>query len=415
MLTAGSPVIDLLYLDGTETQVMIRKNGSRLMTSLGKCDVIPDDLLLEQLNVQPGGRVGLANGMSYAVLSVANQTIDTAALQKIVQLINQGATVWFRKAPETADASYLNELGANRPAGIYTVGKGKIILGDMPVKEMFARIGLTSAFAYTPDDGQPFLDYNQRKEGDTDIFFVANWKDSLHRAECEFRVEDKQPEFWDPVNGQISPCTQYQAEGGITRLRLELPPYGSTFVVFRKKSEGGRSQQLPLTAVPDKQSVITTTTTGPWHIEFQPERKDEPKFEITSPALFLWNESAEARVKSFSGTASYQTVFEVNPNPKIENWKYILDLGIVHDLAEVIVNGTTAGVVWTAPFGADLTKLLKPGKNTLEIRVVNTWHNWRLANKFVAGAHPWEKFGLSLPPAPAGLVGPVTLNSYPPA
>ena len=73
------------------------------------------------------------------------------------------------------------------------------------------------------------------------------------------------------------------------------------------------------------------------------------------------------------------------------------------------MNGKPAGVLWCAPYRINISTLIKDGANDLEVRVTNTWHNWRLAAQFTAGNHPWEKKGLSLPPAPAGLLGPVTL------
>lgn len=424
MLTAGRPVVDLLYVDGPETQTMIQQNESRILTSLGKCDVVPEDLLVSQLNALPGGRVGLANGASYAVLAVANADIGPETLQKIVRLVGEGATVWFRTVPRQSSgwngypgsdktlADCLKELGTDKPSGIYQVGKGRVVLGDMSVEKMLALAGLPAAFAYTPDDGQPFLDYIQRQDGDTDIFFVANWKEAGHRAVCAFRTGDRQPELWNPVTGQIESCPLYQVDKGVVRLSLELPAYGSMFVVFRKKSEGDHSKALPgmdKSAVPaDGKETIVDTLTGPWQIGFSPDREGLAKFEITSPALFLWNESTDDRIKAFAGTATYGTDFVFKPDGKGQ--KCILDLGAVHDLAEVLVNGKSAGVVWTAPFRVDVTKLVKPGKNTLEIRVVNTWHNWRLANKFLPVNHSWAERGLKEPPMSAGLAGPVTLR-----
>jgi len=52
---------------------------------------------------------------------------------------------------------------------------------------------------------------------------------------------------------------------------------------------------------------------------------------------------------------------------------------------------------------------VQPGANTLEVRVVDTWHNWRLAHKYLPVQHAWSSKGLSEPPMPAGLLGPVTL------
>ena len=421
MLTAGRSVVDVLYVDDPETQIMIQQNESRALTTLGKCDAIPGDLLTAQLKVLPGGRVGLANGASYAVLAIANATIEPEVLQKIVQRVNEGATVWLRTVPgqslgwkdcsEAAKtiASCLKELGADKPAGVYAFGKGKVIVGEMPVKDMLARIGLAPAFAYTPDDGQPCLDYNQRQDGDTDIYFVANWKDAWHRTECVFRVVDKQPELWNPVTGEISPCPQYQAGEGVVRVPLQLPPNGSTFVVFRKKTDDHREPLAKNNSPAGETGTGVAALAGPWRIQFNPAREEQAKFETNTPALFLWNESTDARLKAFAGSASYLTTF-ATPHSALRAPQWSLDLGVVHDLAEVFVNGKPAGVVWTAPFRADITKLLQPGTNTLEIRVANTWHNWRVANQYVPLKHSWTSRGLKEPLLPAGLVGPVTLR-----
>jgi len=52
-----------------------------------------------------------------------------------------------------------------------------------------------------------------------------------------------------------------------------------------------------------------------------------------------------------------------------------LDLGDVRDLVTVRVIGETIAVIWHPPFVRDITSALKPGGNTLELAVTNTWHN----------------------------------------
>jgi hypothetical protein len=415
LLLAGRPVVDVLYVDGPETQALLKWNEARTLTTLGKCDVIPGELLAAQVSMLPGGRIGLANGASYAVLAVAGSAIEPEALQKLVQLARDGAAVWLRTVPRQATgwkdcaesdqsiARCLKELGADQPAGVHAVGKGKVVIGEMPVKDLLARFGLAPAFAYTSDDGQPCLDFNQRQDGDAEIYFIANWKEAAHRVECVFRVAGKQPELWNPVTGEIAPCAAYACKDGVTRLTLQLPPNGSMFVVFHKPGAGGAEKII------EEKLLAAQEVTGPWHIQFSPARTNVPPFEITSEKLHLWNESNEERLKSFAGTASYRTAFTLNHQPSVHQ-PCILDLGVVHDLAEVIANGKSLGVVWTPPFQVDITPALRSGTNALEIRVVNTWHNWRVANKFSPLEHKWNSQGVK-EPLPAGLVGPVTLRT----
>lgn len=411
LLQAGLPVADILYVDGPETQDMLQWNGARSSAALYKCDAIPGELLAAQLAVLPGGRVSVSNRASYAVLAVANAAIEPEVIQKISRLVSGGATAWFRTVPRQAPgftgypesdraiASALSELGADGPAGVHAVGKGRVILGDMPVKEALERIGLAPDFAYAADGGQPCLDYAHRRADGADIYFVANWTGAWRRAECAFRVTGKQPELWDPVTGAVVPCPSYRFDKNATRLSLHLPPNGSTFVVFRKEAV---ASHLPAERAEPPDAGLPLD--GPWRIRFSPAREELAAFETNSASLFLWNECADARLKGFAGSASYSTTFMAGPDTG-----RILDLGAVYDLAEVLVNGQPLDVVWTAPFRVDLSSAVRPGTNTLDIRVVNTWHNWRLLSNYLPVRHDWSSRGLKEPLLPAGLAGPVRL------
>ena len=52
-----------------------------------------------------------------------------------------------------------------------------------------------------------------------------------------------------------------------------------------------------------------------------------------------------------------------------------MDLGTVHALAEVWLNGKNLGVVWTAPWRVDISSAVKAKRNKLEIKVTNVWAN----------------------------------------
>src|SRR6185503_14188582 len=99
---------------------------------------------------------------------------------------------------------------------------------------------------------------------------------------------------------------------------------------------------------------------------------------ITLDSLQSWTDHADAGVRYFSGTAEYQTEFEV-PADMVGSGKALwLDLGRVKNLAEVTLNGKPLGekgVMWKPPFAADVSSIAKPGKNRLSVRVTNLWVN----------------------------------------
>lgn len=61
-----------------------------------------------------------------------------------------------------------------------------------------------------------------------------------------------------------------------------------------------------------------------------------------------WANHYQDEIKYFSGTAQYTTAFNLNEMPKGKDLN--INLGDVGVMAEVIINGKTAGGVWTFPY-----------------------------------------------------------------
>ena len=92
------------------------------------------------------------------------------------------------------------------------------------------------------------------------------------------------------------------------------------------------------------------------------------------------------------------------------------DLGDVKDLAEVIVNGKSLGIVWEKPFQLDVTRAMKPGVNTIVIKVTNLWVNRLIGDqqpdvvtKITYTTMPF--YNAKSPLLPSGLLGPVQIIS----
>jgi hypothetical protein len=93
----------------------------------------------------------------------------------------------------------------------------------------------------------------------------------------------------------------------------------------------------------------------------------------------------------------------------------MLDLGRVGDIAEVTVNGTSAGIVWKAPYQADITGLLKKGPNKIEIKVTNEWTNRLIGDQKAISGKKVLNSPLLIRERnlnESGLLGPVTILKY---
>jgi hypothetical protein len=218
---------------------------------------------------------------------------------------------------------------------------------------------------------------------------------------------------------------------------LRLEPAESVFVVFRERSQ--KSEVRSQKNFSELKPVMELT--GPWEVQFDP-KWGGPAESVTFTTLTDWSKHAEPGIKYYSGTATYRKTFAwsgtsivpVSASAKRSTAKMavplFLDLGEVAVMAEVKLNGQCAGIAWKAPYRLDVTGLLKPGNNTVEIRVVNLWPNrligdeqrpedaeWRAPHGLdPAGNYRilknWPQWLLDGKPSPAGRLTFATVRKY---
>ena len=147
-------------------------------------------------------------------------------------------------------------------------------------------------------------------------------------------------------------------------------------------------------------------------MEFQ-EGRGAPASAVLE-SLGSLTESADPGIKYFSGRAVYTNTFSLGAVP--EGADVVLDLGEVRDIAVVKVNGKECGTLWKLPYRTDISDAVKEGENTLEVTVVNPWHNRLVGDKQpdcgkAVGFTSYTFFDKDSPLIPSGLVGPVTIET----
>ena len=207
------------------------------------------------------------------------------------------------------------------------------------------------------------LQWIHRKDGETDIYFIANIKDTTFTSTLSFNFTGRIPELWNLETGSIETAQAWLSEDGKNKVALHFDTHQSLFLVFRKTTpDKGPGLQLQQSDI-----VKTIPIDGHWTVSF-PNCTT-----IDSDTLFSWHESANPDIKYFSGTARYTTTIRMKMIDRTN--RYILDLGELKNLAVVTVNGQLIANLWHAPFKADITDVLRKGENTLEIDVTNLWVN----------------------------------------
>lgn len=242
--------------------------------------------------------------------------------------------------------------------------------------------------------------WTHRTGEEADIYFIANQAGEAVSFDASLRMVGT-PELWNPVTGEITLPLEVETHGMRTIVPLRLDSNESVFVVFRKQGN------TVADAMQEKSSVTLPLEVDHWSILFP----SLGQLTLTKGHLFDWSKEEDEKIKYYSGTAVYNTIFKWKGKPK---GRIYLSLGEVANIANVCVNGIDCGTAWTAPYQVEITEVLKKGNNRLEIQIENTWAN--ALNGLEKGKAPFNGIWTNAKYRrkedtllPAGLLGPVKI------
>lgn len=368
-------------------------------------DFVNADILAQRMRVDNGDLVAGTARYRALYLGGSSSVMTLATLRRIAALVEAGATVIGTapdRTPALQDDPAAFKALVQRLWGGGPVGKGRVI-ANRDVEAALASAGVAPDFRITQGARDQDYRFVHRTLQDGELYFVNNRTAKAGRIEARFRVIGKQPEIWRAIDGTAS-LVSYRTEGDETILPLDVGAEDAFFVLFRDPAKA-QSVKVP---APSLRQVATLT--DPWTVRFQPGRGAPAQ--IAMPSLSPLDSNPDKGVRYFSGIATYDTYFARPKNLRAGEPLW-LDLGKIGDLAEVRVNGKLAGTTWFAPYRLDIGKLVKPGRNALEVRVANLWVNRLIgdqqpgADKITFTAAPTYK--PDAPLRPSGLIGPVQL------
>jgi len=419
MLQQGTYVADAAYFIGEDAPKMTGVCNPALPKGYS-FDYINSEVLMTRAKVKDG-HLELPDGMRYRVLVLPKQeTMRPQLLLKISELVTDGAIVLgpapsrspsYEGFPEAdKEVARLASSLWGQVDGVKTkyakVGKGLIASG-MDMQEIFDLIGLQPDLKVEKDDPALFI---HRTQKDGDIYFISNQSEKEIVINPEFRITGKKPELWDPLTGNIRDLKAFTITDSVTSIPLKLQSLESVFIIFRSSSKGSPDGDININ-YPQQQLLLTINS--PWTVTFDPNMRG-PVNPVVMPTLQDWTLSDNDSIKYYSGTGIYKNDIEL---PDIAQDKsYYLDIGKTMVMAKVTVNGQYAGGAWTAPWRVDISDYIKPGKNQIEISVVNNWMNRLIGDSRL----PEDQRGTWCPINPynqdhtlqsSGLMGPVTVYS----
>ena len=417
MLQQGRYVADIAYYYGEDNNITAMfsgrdGNGLPHIPDGYNYDFVNADALVNLMTVDDG-RIVTPSGMKYRVLVLDpnSRYMTLKVLRKIRDMVNEGAVITGTmpvQTPSLADdpkefTSIVNKLWANKD-GVNNIGRGKIYAG-MSLSDVLRLQDIDPDFSYIKPQDDTRLFFVHRSTDGTDIYWVANHNNRVEDIDAVFRVKGRTPEIWHPETGLMEKAS-YRIENGVTKVQMHLEPYDAVFTVFKDKTD------VDSFILQKTTETALSTVEGEWNIAFEPGRgaPERAVFESLTP----WNENPDRGIKYFSGTGTYTKTIQAPSdwfNPDAQLW---LDLGDVQNLAEVVINDESLGIVWKKPFKVNVTDALKQGANDIKIMVTNLW-----VNRLIGDRQPdvknkitfttSEPYRADSPLKPSGLLGPVKI------
>ncbi|MGA3328407.1 MAG: glycosyl hydrolase [Terriglobia bacterium] len=396
-------------------------------------------------------------GSTYKVLILRKESrVSLELARKLRQFSQEGLPVVFVEAAPAEEIGFLNYAEKGREIRQLVTG----MLGGMPPEDvessavrkngstLFIKDAtrvpglLESSLGIRPnlrfESPQPNIFFAQFDHCPLRFYFLRNSKPTPQDARVVFEGAGA-PELWDPWTGKIAAARQYARKADGPAIAIHLDAYGSVVVALGEASEtlhvlssnfaelreingrmtgiadnpgtyraslsDGRTVQKDIAA----SEIPSPLTLGPnWFLKAVGKDKNGKEYtrEAYLPDLKDW--SVVPTFRNFSGKGHYTLDFQVAETYLKPGLVADLDLGEVHDVAEVWINSHKAATLLLRPYRVDATPYLQAGNNHLEIIVTNTLRN-RLVGDGLAGDPNFVVFRNRMFYLPSGMVGPVRL------
>jgi len=267
----------------------------------------------------------------------------------------------------------------------------------------------------------PMVGFVHRKLADADIYFIANTSNEPVTAQAHFGASRPMAEWLDADTGSVRRVPVDQGT-----IDLHLAPYESRILLLHDGAAIGAPEEA---AVGNGKITDVADLSRDWQVRFEGNGFEEKMGQLAS-----WTDNA--KTEYYSGVATYTKRFQL-PRDAERPAHLLLDFGEgkpierpakhmgtqalfdppIREAAVIYVNGTHAGTLWHPPYRLDVTSLLRPGSNTIEVKVANTAINlragqslpdYRLLNALYGRRFEPQDMN-NLKPISSGLLGPVRL------
>lgn len=397
---------------------------SKWMTGNGYSFDFFSDRQLQKFSMS-GNTIRTGGNAYQTILLPANKLMTNQSLRKLLELAKSGATILvYKSMPEDVPGWYnlkerkkvfrdmIGQLSFIESGSVKKArtGKGTFMVSD----DIEALLGA----AQVRKENMPEQDlyFIRRKNNSGQVYFINNRADHAIDEWVPLHTNAVSVALFDPMFGKTGLARWRKSTAGID-VYLQLRPGESVIVqTYKIKKTADAFPYLKVSGSP-------VTLNNGWEVEFLsggpvlPEKRSVDQ-------LGSWTALKGDAVKNFSGTARYTTAFK---KPEEGAQAYLLNLGKVHETAEVYLNGEKLATLIGPDFQLTIPSSKLKTNNKLEIVVANLMANrisymdrnnipWKIFYNINMSARRKEdvKNGIfdasGWKPLSSGLLGPVTLT-----
>ena len=382
ILQNTAPFADILVLSPGDIQ-SVTASASPDIPRGYDFEYAPPSVLLKA--VSSGSKIVAENKMEFSAIILPQKWRASEGIMEKLLSIAEAGTPVFGPAPFAPDG-----LLANPDSWRLTQKRLSAKLRPLPdgerLGEELRKCGLQPDFNFS-GGGAESLRYIHKRAFGADFYFIANTGNSPASGRASFRVSGKRAEIWNAMDATATPLPRFSRGGKTLQFDMKLGAGESFFVVLRPQDS---ETPIPPVGLPENYRLGEDFLLGDgvamellkgstfhlrpesWGVEFASMFGE--KFSARFSDLEDWRDSADARIRHFSGTAVYRAKFDL-PESALKHDGLYLDLGGVEKIARLRINGVDFGALWTAPYRADVRKAVVAGENEIEVEVTNTWAN----------------------------------------
>jgi hypothetical protein len=425
MLRVGTPAVDVaIYLPSEDVQAAMHPGHASLNDAMRKWlgNAVPDAVLNagQTFDFIDAGAIR-SGALKHKLLVLPSlQRIDPAAYRKIADWVAHGGKVIATDRLPDRGGGLIDGAAASRAVGTVSAALGGASLRERVAVVPPAMLETAVRRMLPPDVAlaQPNREvgFAHRRVAGSDVYFIVNSSARPLHTQARFAADTGHGEWWDAVSGE-------RFAAGRDAIAIDLAPYQSRFLVFAAGADG-------LARAPGRFETVADLSTA-WSAQGPAGGPTPPP---PPPPGTSWTRSPA--YATFSGAVTYRRVVSWSKDAVSGPDRVLLDFGAdrpldlppaehpvaaldapVRDAVQVSINGKPVGAVWAPPWRIDVTDRLKPGANTIELRVMNSAVNALSArpveNRRLLSARYGERFQdqdlAKIAARPAGLLGAITL------